>query len=118
MARGPLHQMIFALQTGRCFYCATCFTGPSCFGKRPKPTSWTRDHVLPVAAGGKKQRNFVFACYACNQTKKDRLPTEDELLRAATLHEAAVALFLAMNGPKATLGDWRADCVREEALAS
>jgi hypothetical protein len=46
------------------------------------------------------------------------MPTKDELLRAATLHEAAVALFLMMNGPNATLGDWRAGYEREEALAS
>jgi 5-methylcytosine-specific restriction endonuclease McrA len=110
--------MIFALQAGRCFYCQTAFTGPTTPNKKPKPTAWTRDHVLPASAGGKKQRNFVFACYGCNQAKRNRMPTKDELLRAATLHEAAVALFLMMNGPNATLGDWRAGYEREEALAS
>lgn len=118
MSRGPLHQMIFALQGGRCFYCEVAFIGPAHPGKRRPRDAWTRDHVHPASAGGKKERNMVFACLACNEDKGARLPTEHEINKAAVLHDHAVALFLAMNGPKASLGGWKPTTVREEALSA
>lgn len=35
------------------------------------------DHVIPLCRGGvDEQRNLLLACYACNRTKRDRLPSE------------------------------------------
>ncbi len=50
--------------------CAFC-------GERFPAAGLTRDHLLPTSRGGKDVwQNVVAACYACNQTKRDRTPEE------------------------------------------
>jgi 5-methylcytosine-specific restriction endonuclease McrA len=60
-----------------CFYCGVRFaeTGPD---------HRTVDHRVARSRGGADAlRNLVFACYACNQRKRDRL--EDEFVASAWL---------------------------------
>jgi 5-methylcytosine-specific restriction endonuclease McrA len=57
-----------------CFYCGVDFTETG-------PEHRTVDHRVPRGRGGSDRlRNLVFACYACNQRKRDR--DEDEFLRS------------------------------------
>ena len=51
-----------------CFYCGVRFSGGS-----TGPDHRTVDHRVPTSRGGSHAlRNLVFACYACNQRKRDR----------------------------------------------
>jgi 5-methylcytosine-specific restriction endonuclease McrA len=53
-----------------CFYCGVRFAPAG-------PDHRTVDHRVPRSQGGTDSlRNLVFACYACNQRKRDR--TEDD----------------------------------------
>ena len=53
-----------------CFYCGVGFAPAG-------PDHRTVDHRVPRSQGGTDSlRNLVFACYACNQRKRDR--TEDD----------------------------------------
>lgn len=55
-----------------CFYCGVRFTADG-------PDHRTVDHRVPTSRGGSHAlANLVFACYACNQRKRDR--HEDEFL--------------------------------------
>jgi 5-methylcytosine-specific restriction endonuclease McrA len=55
-----------------CFYCGVGFAPAG-------PDHRTVDHRVPRSRGGTDAlRNLVFACYACNQRKRDR--PEDEFL--------------------------------------
>lgn len=59
------------LQGGRCFYCG-----------EPVGAKATFDHVIPVAYGGiGTPGNVVLAHRRCNQLKRDRLPTPEEIER-------------------------------------
>lgn len=56
------------------------FTCQYC-GKRFREKDLTMDHVLPKSRGGKSTwKNVVAACYPCNHTKGDRLPSECRIL--------------------------------------
>jgi len=47
----------------------------------------TTDHVMPVVLGGTDDpENLVAACFMCNSKKGARLPTPDEVERAAALY--------------------------------
>ena len=60
-----------------CFYCGVAFTESG-------PEHRTVDHRLPKSRGGTDAlRNMVFACYACNQRKRDRL--EEDFLASEWL---------------------------------
>lgn len=60
-----------------CFYCGVAFADAG-------PEHRTVDHRVPRGRGGPDRlRNLVFACYACNQRKRDRL--EEEFLASAWL---------------------------------
>lgn len=55
-----------------CFYCGVGFAPEG-------PDHRTVDHRVPRGQGGTDSlRNLVFACYACNQRKRDR--PEDDFL--------------------------------------
>ena len=55
-----------------CFYCGVAFSGLG-----TGPDHRTVDHRIPRSRGGTDGlANLVFACYACNQRKRDR--PEDE----------------------------------------
>ena len=57
---------------GRCVYCGAAVTNEP--GK-PKPSSATCDHFIPLSKGGPNTpRNKVLACFACNQAKGDMDP--------------------------------------------
>ncbi len=52
--------------SGVCHYC----------GKNVGINKLTMDHVIPLARGGRSTKgNLVPCCKACNNTKKDRLPS-------------------------------------------
>lgn len=58
---------LYARDKGTCQYC----------GVKVSRKSFTLDHVVPRAQGGKtKWQNLVVACSTCNQRKKDRTPTQ------------------------------------------
>lgn len=60
-----------------CFYCGVAFAPAG-------PDHRTVDHRVPRSQGGTDSlRNLVFACYACNQRKRDR--PEDEFLTSEWL---------------------------------
>ena len=57
-----------------CFYCGVRFHGHGA-----GPDHRTVDHRIPRSRGGSDGlANLVFACYACNQRKRDR--PEDEFV--------------------------------------
>lgn len=60
---------------GRCRYCAVKVGKPS---DRRSPFAETLDHVDPAVAAGAD--NLVIACRACNGAKKDRTPTQAQML--------------------------------------
>lgn len=46
-------------------------------GKKLSRSACTVDHVIPVAQGGKNRwDNTVCSCYACNNSKEDRTPSQ------------------------------------------
>lgn len=60
-----------------CFYCGVGFAPEG-------PDHRTVDHRVPRSQGGTDSlRNLVFACYACNQRKRDR--PEEEFLASEWL---------------------------------
>lgn len=62
-----------------CFYCGVAFTETG-------PDHRTVDHrVARSRSGADALRNLVFACYSCNQRKRDRL--EEEFLVSEWLAE-------------------------------
>ena len=62
-----------------CFYCGASF-------EEIGPRHRTVDHRIPKSRGGSDAlRNLVFACFSCNQRKRDR--SEDEFLASAWLAE-------------------------------
>lgn len=62
---------------GECFYCGVRFAPAG-------PDHRTVDHRVPRSRGGTDSlRNLVFACYACNQRKRDR--TEDDFVTSGWL---------------------------------
>ena len=53
--------------TGRCYYC----------DQTVKPSRLTMDHVVPLAKGGRSEKNnLVACCKECNTKKKTMLPQE------------------------------------------
>ncbi len=57
------------LSEGLCYYC----------GKEFSPGELSMDHVVPLIRGGKSTKgNVVPACKACNNKKKNLLPSEWE----------------------------------------
>ncbi|MFC1837240.1 HNH endonuclease [Thermodesulfobacteriota bacterium] len=57
------------LSAGTCHYC----------GKPCKPKNLTMDHIVPLARGGKSNKeNLVACCKDCNTKKKTLLPMEWE----------------------------------------
>lgn len=69
---------LLALQSNKCFYC----------GKEATPSNSNIDHVVPISAGGSRKFNNLVASHKdCNQSKADRLPTQDELEKLQQLHK-------------------------------
>lgn len=62
-----------------CFYCGVGFAPEG-------PDHRTVDHRVPRSQGGSDSlRNLVFACYTCNQRKRDR--SEDDFLASEWLQD-------------------------------
>jgi 5-methylcytosine-specific restriction endonuclease McrA len=60
-----------------CFYCGVTF-------EKAGPDHRTVDHRVPKSRGGRDAlHNLVFACFSCNQRKRDR--HEDDFLASAWL---------------------------------
>lgn len=64
--------------------------GQTCFYCRQKfpHKKLTFDHLIPKARGGGLKDNLVMSCQPCNVEKADRMPTDEELARAAALRVA------------------------------
>lgn len=60
------------ISDGKCYYCGNVY----------KPAEITMDHKIPLARGGRSEKNnLVPACKECNNKKKYMLPVEwDEYL--------------------------------------
>lgn len=57
---------IFKLQRGRCAYCKTKLTAEKHL-----------DHIIPIAGGGRNDRqNLQWLCASCNHSKGDRDPLD------------------------------------------
>lgn len=70
-------EMIFRRCKGECFYCGTLIL----------EDEFSVDHVMPLSRGGSNLlQNLVAACVRCNNRKGDRLPSNQELERAESLH--------------------------------
>jgi 5-methylcytosine-specific restriction endonuclease McrA len=68
-----------------CFYCGVAFSEDDPSRAR------TADHRVPRAGGGHDGlANLVFACFACNQAKADRL--ESDFLTSPWLEERRATL--------------------------
>ena len=90
-------QALFAAQDGKCFYCSVEFTGR--IGRRTKrSTGWTRDHLRPRSAGNTNAMNIVLACQGCNDDKKSRQPSSDEVARALIVWRTAHRFIVSFNG--------------------
>lgn len=65
-------EQMFRLQKGRCWYCGCKLTG-----------KYEIDHRIPISRGGTNwPNNLCIACFACNRSKRNKLPHEwgDRLL--------------------------------------
>ncbi|MDE2020426.1 MAG: transposase [Patescibacteria group bacterium] len=70
---------LFHTQNGKCAYCKSEMTLRWGF-----PNTVTRDHIVPVSAGGKDDAsNLVGACMVCNEAKSN-LPVEEFLASLKT----------------------------------
>lgn len=84
----PITARLFDAQHGRCFHCYVQMdSGP--YRRERRPLGWTREHVVPVALGGKLFRNIVLAHRPCNHLRGVRRLTPGEMLRVRLLHEQA-----------------------------
>lgn len=55
------------IASGECYYCGAIF----------KPSELTLDHIVPLVRGGRTTKgNCVACCKACNNKKRDLLPSE------------------------------------------
>jgi hypothetical protein len=79
---GHLHAL-YVIQRGRCLICRAMFQLPDL----------TREHVVPVAKGGKRHHtNIVLTCAPCNAEKGDSLPSPKLVSIARIVGDAAAAL--------------------------
>jgi len=83
--RGPMtliHQLWLA-QGGLCFHCGEPMLKhvPGNYFKR-----WTREHLWPRSKFPTEYGSIVLAHKACNNARRDQLPTNAELDRAAALY--------------------------------
>lgn len=70
-SRTPLyHEINRKFYWSHCWYCGIELIYDKKL-KKLKPNSFTRDHVIPESAGGRKGNNTVPACNRCNMRKKD-----------------------------------------------
>lgn len=61
--RGGWKEKTYRLQGGICVYC----------NQKHDLSSWTVDHIIPLALGGTNEReNLIGACKGCNYKKADR----------------------------------------------
>lgn len=94
--------LICAAQEGKCFYCGGEFRGQHLSSSKrhakDRKGKWTRDHLIPDSKGGGKLRNIILACVGCNIAKKDRDPTEDEIVRAARIFATVEKLLVCLTG--------------------
>ena len=75
MTSGPIidHQILIGLwhlQRGHCAYCGGAMPHPDRPSKTEGRSNPTKDHLLPLARGGRDEvENRVAACDGCNQDK-------------------------------------------------
>ncbi len=72
---------VFRKQKGQCFYCNVHMTMDVDLNPNKIPVA-TRDHLFPRHAGFFLAGNMVMACRKCNKYKGERLPTQQEVLKA------------------------------------
>lgn len=74
---------------GACFYCGKQEDEVRC-GRSARTNSGRRfniDHLIPRGGGGTDRwSNLVLACVPCNKSKKDTIPTVEQLEKAREIH--------------------------------
>lgn len=73
---------LFGVQAGACFHCGGAMS------RDDDADGWSREHVVPRAAGGfGLLHNIVLAHWRCNNARGDADPSEDMLTRSAAIYE-------------------------------
>ncbi len=83
----PLTTTLYKVQRGACFHCGKQMTAHS--WSLNVQNGWTREHVIPSAAGGTSYLNVVLAHQRCNNLRADAPLPLSELSRARTIILAA-----------------------------
>jgi|ERR1700693_245156 len=84
---GPLSAQAFLLaQAHTCFYCTNMLT-PNRFKAKFNEFGWTVEHVIPRSIiRSNRVDNIVLACFACNNAKRNVLPSPETLSLVADMH--------------------------------
>lgn len=70
-------------QRGRCYLCIGRFER----GHRSRDDMcWSKDHVFPQAAGGRREANVLLAHRGCNHRKANRWPHPCEVIYLASVY--------------------------------
>lgn len=81
-------QRLWQEQGGTCFFCGRPMPEPATqrLRHRKRLESATIEHVQPRSKGGAQDwTNEVAACRACNSTKADQPPSDEDLKKLAAL---------------------------------
>lgn len=85
-----LSTRLYKAQKGLCFHCGKEMS-PNPVRKKGKlfTKGWTREHVIPIAHGGKNKNNVVLAHVACNGKRGTNTLSRKALLRATAIIKEA-----------------------------
>ena len=87
---------LYAYQHARCFYCNKYLKFHPYHPENPdRFDGYTIDHLFPRSLGFSKTGNSVLACRSCNEKKSDRLPTNQEMVRAWEIYQKMSRPFVA-----------------------
>lgn len=94
-ARRFVHARLYVAQKGRCFHCAAMMEP---YPSRTPGTGalaangWTREHVIPLSAGGINVGNVVLAHRPCNTARGNSEPTPEMIAKAIAIQVEARTL--------------------------
>lgn len=98
-SNGPLYDA----QNASCFYCNLYMT-PQKHNSRSKTkcdrsSGYTCDHLFPKNLGFTLTGNKVLACYSCNHSKGNTLPTLSQIKKAHILYQNLGRVFVVESIP-------------------
>lgn len=76
---------IYNAQGGKCFHCNGLMDNDR-YHRKQCLNGYTCEHLIPRSKGGKGGPNIVLAHHDCNNVRRDEMPTQDMLNRAALIH--------------------------------